>query len=307
MPLAADAFHELLDQARFADAGLALDQHDSALAGARGLPALEQRRELALAADERAARAASLRLESRLALLGAQHPPARHRRGVAVHVERAEQLELEGVAQQRLRRLAYDQRVRLGEDLQARGEIRRLSPHRHVHGDTRADELADDRHAGGDGDVHAETSHLRGHLVGELDGGHCLDDLETRAHRALRAVLERARKTEQHPDLVALVFAHEAVVATDDGGAGALVGAQHQPVLLRIQRVGELRRADQIAEHDAQMAAFRSLRERGIESGRRMREPGERLVDVELSAAGVACAQAARIRHRRRPRSDRGD
>ena len=118
------------DDPRLADAGLAREQHDLALAGPGEPPAVEEQRQLLVAADERGRAGAVERLEPAFRRPLAGHAEAAHGRGKALDLGRAEVGELEEGAEQPPRRLGDDNRAGLGELLQAGGEVRRLADDR---------------------------------------------------------------------------------------------------------------------------------------------------------------------------------
>ena len=155
--------------------------------------------------------------------------------------------------------------------------------------------------------MHCDLVHLLRQAGGELYGGYGLDDLETRPHGTLGTVLVGTGEAEQHPDVVSLVLADESIVAAHDGRAGALIGTQYLSVLLGVEGVGELRRAHQVAEHDAKVTPLGSLRAGRVERPRRHVVVTRWLGDGTVRASHLAHVRPAGIRHAIRLQSGRDD
>ena len=79
--LVAEPLAQRLHEPGFADAGLAAEQHDLALAFLGPLPAVEQESDLLLAADQRREGAGAQGLEAALGPARAEHPPGPDRLG----------------------------------------------------------------------------------------------------------------------------------------------------------------------------------------------------------------------------------
>src|SRR5918995_1402814 len=114
-------------EARFADAGLAREEHDLAVAVLGPGPALEQDAELVLAPDQRGEMLAMQRLEAALGAALAFDPPGREGLGEALEAERTEVGQLEQPADQAAGRLADHDTAGRRERLEARREVRRLA------------------------------------------------------------------------------------------------------------------------------------------------------------------------------------
>src|SRR5262244_1658860 len=78
------------DDARFANSGLARDQHDLAVPCLGARPATQQEIDFLAASDQRAERRSAQRLEPALDDALRQYLPAAHRLGVAVGFDRLE-------------------------------------------------------------------------------------------------------------------------------------------------------------------------------------------------------------------------
>ncbi len=113
----ADMFAQVGQNARFADAGLAGEQHDLPLALVCVAPALRQQRDLPLAADKGGHRLRQRGLEAVEAhALPTNHPGVDRRRQPSNRL-RSERLQLEGSAEQTARRFRDDDLSRLRDTL----------------------------------------------------------------------------------------------------------------------------------------------------------------------------------------------
>ena len=119
-----------LHEARLADARLAGEQHDLALAILGSLPAVGQEVDLLLAADNRReGRDAVHGLEAALGPARPEHPPSAERPGETLQGVAAEVGILEQTADQAAGALRDYHSTRLGHRLQAGGEVGRLADH----------------------------------------------------------------------------------------------------------------------------------------------------------------------------------
>ena len=103
--------------------GLARQQHDLPLAGLGQLPAIEQKPELVLAADQRHEGGVVHRFETALGGADPDHPPGPDGLGETLEVLRTEVGELEDPADEPPRAPADDDAARRGERLQAGRQI----------------------------------------------------------------------------------------------------------------------------------------------------------------------------------------
>ena len=92
------------------------------------------------------------RLEAAFHRTRPQRRQGPHRPGDALEVLGPEVLKLEQIAEKPSRAFGDDHRVRLGDALQARREVRRLADDAVLLRRTRADQVADDDQPGGDAD-----------------------------------------------------------------------------------------------------------------------------------------------------------
>ena len=83
-----------------------------------------------------------------------------------------------------------------------------------------------------------------------------LDDLAARAERPLGIVLMGARIAEVDEHTVADIARDETVEARHDPGAAVLVGPDDRAQVLRVELPGKRGRADEVAEHDGEIAPF---------------------------------------------------
>ena len=243
-----------LDQARLADPGLAGQEHDLAFAGERVGPARQQQVELFVTADQGRKAPDRRRLE-------ATGRPARFARPIDVkrpvdppYGAWTELVEDEQAFDQPARALADHHRARLGQVLQASGEIGGLSYDRHLVTELAGADVAGDHEAGTDADPHGNVDARRGSPgVQRL---HRLDDLQARLHRPPRVVLVSAWIAEVDQNAVTDVVADVAVKSPDDLGAGALIAANHLVQIFRVHARGQSRGTDHVAEQNRELPAL---------------------------------------------------
>ena len=163
-----------------------------------------------------------------------------------------EVLELEEIAEKFSRALGDDHRVRLGDPLQARREVRRLADNAALLRLARSDQVADDDEPGGNADTGLQRS-------ARLEPGHRRDQLQSRPDRPLGVVLMRLRIAEINEHAVAHVFGHEPAEAAHRLGDAFLIGRNDLAQVLRVHARGQRRRTDQVGEHHRDLAAFGSV------------------------------------------------
>ena len=236
---------ELLDEPRLADAGLADDEHELALACPRALPAAREQAELLLATDERRQRpraapsAAAARahdadrarpapatpLSSRAPLSSATKRPATWRCTSAVTSTEP------GSATAWTRAATF-------------GASPNTSP---VASTTTGPDSRPMRAA-------SSGAPLRG--VPGVEVGERALDRERGPHRALGVVLLRLRIAEERHQPVAELLQHMAAKPRHRGRGFVEIGVDEVAPVLRVEPRREARRADEIAEHHRDRAAL---------------------------------------------------
>ena len=141
---------------RLADAGLADQQHALTLAALGLAPALQQQRQLLVAADHRQESSTTPGLEAAAGSTFAQHRERRHRHRQAFQRLRRERRQLERSTHQLPRGFGDHHLARLGHALQPGGQVGRLADHRLLLRRPLADQLADHDEPGGDTDPTGE-------------------------------------------------------------------------------------------------------------------------------------------------------
>jgi hypothetical protein len=196
MRLALQSSAQLAHEPRFADPGLAGQQHDLPLAVLRLRPAAQEQRNLLLAADQGRQSGGMARLKPALRLALARDPPHGQRFGKTLEALRPEVVELEQAADQPPCRLADHDGAGYRQGLQAGGEVRRLADHRILVGGVLAHQIADHHLAGGDPHARLQMS-----LCSDRQPADRIRQLEPRSDRALGVVLVGPRPSEigEHP------------------------------------------------------------------------------------------------------------
>ena len=315
-----DVFGNHRGQPRLANARLANDQNDLPLALPRQFFAAEQKFDFPLPTHEvREVTGAGVKAAFRVGL--ADHRPGSDRVVVALEGLRPEIAELEQLSDQPPCGGCDHQRAGFRQALDSIGEIRRI-----------ADDGAFLRHAGANQVAHDHRAGRYPHPGRQrfavwrpqlTDRG---KHLEPGAHRAFGVVLVRARVAEINQYAIAQEAREKAIVGRHDGRAGLLVGADDLMHFLRIEASGERRGADEVAEHDRQLAAFgirhrwnrddgdatvravqRPRFDRGLalHAGKRGRRAARRAVFGARDQAGPAASALRHTTHGTRPRFDR--
>ena len=246
-----DLLSEPGGQARFADARFARDQHGLALAAPGAALARDQFVALGLPPDEAGQPRRMRRVETALALGHAQGSVRLDRLGETLDRVKAQVLQAEPVADQPPGRRRHDDAARVGEALQPCGEIGRVADDDLLLRGALPDDIAGDNEAGRDPDPHGEL------LAGAgLQAPHGLGDVQSRMHRARRVVLVRPGKAEGRQNPVAKEFRDKAVIARQHARAGVLIGVDDLAHVLGIEPRRQRGRADEVAEHDGELAPF---------------------------------------------------
>ncbi len=134
--------------------------------------------------------------------------------------------------------------------MQPGSEVGRLADDRSLLRRALADQIADDHQPGSDPDPRVERAGF------DIEASDTVDDAQPRPDRPLGIILMRSRVTEinQHP--IAHILGDKPGEAADRLGDGATVGADDLPQIFGVQPRGERGRADEVAEHHRQLAAF---------------------------------------------------
>jgi hypothetical protein len=162
----------------------------------------------------------------------------------ALEVLGPEVLQLEEITEESSRALSDDDRIRLGDALKARREIRRLAHDSTFLGVPGPGEIADYDQAGRNADAHLERL-FRAQLADSFD------QREPSSHRPLGVVLVRARIAEISKHPVAHVPINEPAVALDQFSAAAVEGANDARQILGVEFGRQRSRADQVTKHDS--------------------------------------------------------
>ncbi len=241
---------EFLDQPRLADAGLAGDEHDVAVASPRARPLRAEHGELrATSAESGEPAQAHLGAIRRIGL--AQHAPGTMRLGEATQRNLAQGLADEACADARMRGLADHDAVLLGETLQARRQVEHGAHRRDLRLDIRTDEIAQHDAAGGDANAHGERR-----AGGRFQPGDAAGDRECGPHRVLRIALPRGGIAEIDEDAVAEIAGDVTAGTRDRLVAERAIAAQQFEQILGIEAFAERRGVDDVDEHDGERPSF---------------------------------------------------
>jgi hypothetical protein len=250
MGLAGHGLDHGLGDPRLADPRLAGEKDQLPLATLGLAPALEQQRQLLIAADDRRHPARPARGEPALERPFAQHQVSRLRLAHALEGLRLEGAQREQVADELAGEFADDHRARLGHGLQARGEVGGVADDRLLPGRALADQIADNHETRGDPDAAGER------LSAAAQPRHRGHDREAGAHGPLGLVLVRPGPAEVRQDAVAHKLGDIALEAPNLARYRVLVGPQHVPHLLGIEARRQRGRAHQIDQHHGQLTAL---------------------------------------------------
>ena len=254
MALAGDVLFEHLDQPRFANAGLAPQDHDLPHTLGDARPTGHQESHFLRAPHQGCQAVGSGHLQATLGRTGAQD---------AIHLEGLRQAG-ERVRTQRLTpEIASDELMRRGGDHQRVGRCQVLQPCRNIGRLPQGQRLvacpctdvAHHHQAGMDPQPHRHLLSRRQRRVGQ-QRGEGVQQAQPRPDRSLGVVFMRHRIAKIAQHAIAEVLRHIAVKALQHLGTDLVVGAHHLAVIFRVQTSGERRRADQVAEQHGEVAAF---------------------------------------------------
>ena len=262
---------ELGEQSRLADAGLAHNADDVRVSLADARPEKLEQRQLLTATDERPQFATA-------SLVPPGEAKRLHRLRLALDLERSDRLGLEPVANAPPGRSGHEDLARLGDLLQARGDVDGVA---HDAGLRAVSDRTGDDQAAVDADAQLER---RGDALGAA-----VDDREHRGSGidcAHGVVLVRDGRTEDRDNGIADELLDESP-APLDLLRQLREGAGHQRAqLFGVEVLGERREPDEIGEDDRDAPPL---------AGEDRRRFGHRLRSVECGAAGAAEAKAGRI------------
>ena len=258
--LVADAGEEFVDQARFADAGLADEAHQLGRAAARQVEARQHALQLRVAADQR--RAEAERFEpARRARRGERpgQPMHQHAAGLAAQRDVAERLVGEGVAGQPVGERADQDLARRGQRLQPLRDVHRIARDRIGLGVAGAEAAGHDR-PGVDADMEQQRQ------AGA--GRHCSpsravrgDHVERGAERPLGIVLMRHRRAEQSEQRIADELVDKAAKPLDRRGQFLEQLVLQRLHDLRVELLAQRGEAAEVGEQHGDGAAV------GVETG----------------------------------------
>ncbi len=231
------------------------------------LPGLGQARQLVVAADQRGQPAFPCDLEPADGAGRPQNAMHGDEPGHALELLRAQGLGHEVALHQIPGRVADHHRLGRGDRLQASGDVGSLAHDRHPLPRLAHAHLAGDHHPGVDADPHPQRDAV---LVTQPDVEllQFVQHREAGVYRALGAVLARLRVAEVDEDAVAGITGGVAVEAIGGARTRLLVAGEDLPEVLGIERLGQRRGADDVAEHHRHMAAVSRA---GFVSGSRVR------------------------------------
>ena len=253
--LLAQVFDQRAHQAALADPRLTADLDDLTAALGCALPCVLDDAQFAVAADHRGQRAPTRDLEAAHRPGRPQHPVGADRPGHPLQRLLAQRLGLEVALDQRLRGVADDDRVGLGDRLQARRDVGHLTDDLVHRGRLSGTHLARHHHACVQADPDPQDDVAR-FAKGGVELDELVEDAEGRVHGPLGVVLVRPRVSEVGDDAVADVTGHEPAHPLDRADAGVLVGTQNVSPLLRIEPLSQRGRADEVAEQRRDIAAL---------------------------------------------------
>ena len=199
-------------------------------------------------------------LQRRPAWPDPQHSVGDDRLAPPAHVDRADGLDARVAGYVAGRRLADENDARLGQLLEARGDVRGVANRGVVHRQVRAD-VADDDRAGvdphADGQVDAVLLAESGALLVEAAA-----DAQGRQDGATGVILVRDRRPEEGEEAVATEVVEGAAVPLNfaEGQLQELVKEGHEPLVA--EPLGDADRVDDVAEEGGDLLALADRRQR---------------------------------------------
>jgi hypothetical protein len=248
-----DSTLELVKQARFADPGVADDEHHLALAAPGAGERLEQLPELALAPYQRGQAPVGLDFQTCPALVCGNGLPRDDGLGLALEAKLAERSGLEVAADEPVGGVGDRNLPGLAHLLQARRNVGRVADGGVVHAQVASDAAHHDE-SGVEPLPRAEADAARRQLSLILDKGP--RDAERGVHGPARVILVGDGRSEQRHDPVAEKLVDRALVAVNFG-EHEIEGPAHQPVdLLGVEALRQRRKPRDIHEQYGHLLAF---------------------------------------------------
>ena len=228
---------QLCDEPALADAGNAHDRHQlRRLVVAHALVGAEQQLTLSCASDERRGRRAEVSADTRSRLHGVPHG---HGLGLSLRLDGLAGAVLDRRAGRAECRLADEDPVRRRRRLQPRGGVHDVAGN-HPFAGTGTSIERHERLTGVDADANLQLRLLQDRIPNR----------ESRPHRPLRIVLVRRRRAEHRHHRVADELLHRASVMLERRPQPLVIRTQDRLHILRIQRLGPRREADEVREQD---------------------------------------------------------
>src|SRR5215472_716382 len=252
MQFGADPLDKGLSDARFADAGLAGDQHNAPLAGLGLLPSAQKQVDLLVATDKGCSSRAQ-RFEAAIDGADAGYLPDLHRTVEALEGQGTKRGVFEEVTEEAAGIAVDHHRVRCGQRLKSRRKVGGLADHFRFVRWVISYKIADNHKTSGDADPHLQSGSRSG--VGPRFGA---NQYQSRAHRALSIVLMRLGVAEIGENPVAHISGDETTVFNDDIRGMSMIGTDDSPEVLGVEPCRKCGRTNEITEHDGQVATLRS-------------------------------------------------
>src|SRR5262245_39407509 len=194
---------------------------------------------------------------------------------------------LEEITEQQPRGIGNDDSARLGDALQARGEIGRISEGRSFERCSGADEVARNHKPCVDADPDAQRAWRAGHCV---EGGDGLYDRQSRTDGPFNVGFVRLRVTEIDQDTVTHVSGDEPLEPSYQAPDGAMKCLDDRSRVFGIESLPDCRRPNKVDEHHAKKPTFR----RGRGSSDRPGRVGFRCArSTAIAAKPLVCRIAA--------------
>ena len=186
-------------------------------------------------------------LEAAIDCARTDDPPDRHQGAEACDENAPESEILEEPTDEAAGAAVDDHRIRLGQRLKPRGQIRSLTDDLLL----LRRPLPDDHQTSGNANSHSQSC-----LRAGIESCHGRDQCQPGAYRALSIVFIRPRIAEICEHAVAHVSGNETAKLLDLLGTAAVVRANDFPQVLRVEPRRERSRANKISEHHRELASF---------------------------------------------------